>query len=161
MAFRAQLPYHHRPDSLSLAPFAQSHPIVSSTQPRSAMAVPSPDVQAIANLLKRERYYRDTAQWNDCRATFHPHASQTYVNVAWLVALVGRLGPRPRLTFWVGMRATSMTSYSSRLVCTRARSTSFIRHSIPSTSTSTEPVRPAKRSVWSPVPSQLTVSTTS
>ncbi|KAF1969101.1 hypothetical protein BU23DRAFT_653745 [Bimuria novae-zelandiae CBS 107.79] len=41
------------------------------------------DIPEIANLLKRERYYRDTAQWDLCRAAFHPDGSKTYVNVAW------------------------------------------------------------------------------
>lgn len=39
----------------------------------------------IANLLKLERYYRDTAQWDLCRAAFHPSAASTYINVAWFV----------------------------------------------------------------------------
>lgn len=43
---------------------------------------------AIANLLKRERFYRDTAQWDLCRATFHPDAAGTYINVAWLVSFL-------------------------------------------------------------------------
>ena len=51
------------------------------------MAIPSADTLAIANLLKRERFYRDTAQWDQCRATFHPDAAVTYVHVAWLVPL--------------------------------------------------------------------------
>ena len=51
------------------------------------MATPTPDAMAIASLLKRERFYRDTAQWDLCRATFHPDAAVTYINVAWLVPL--------------------------------------------------------------------------
>ncbi|KAK0510196.1 hypothetical protein JMJ35_007590 [Cladonia borealis] len=47
------------------------------------MATPSADVMAIANLLKRERYYRDTAQWDLCRDSFHPDTAATYINVAW------------------------------------------------------------------------------
>lgn len=47
------------------------------------MTAPTPDVLAIASLLKRERFYRDTAQWDLCRATFHPDAAETYINVAW------------------------------------------------------------------------------
>ncbi|KAG8528339.1 uncharacterized protein KY384_007257 [Bacidia gigantensis] len=47
------------------------------------MTTPTADVLAIANLLKRERFYRDTAQWELCRATFHPDASATHINVAW------------------------------------------------------------------------------
>lgn len=39
----------------------------------------------IARLLKLERFYRDTAQWDLCRDAFHPDASKTYINVAWLV----------------------------------------------------------------------------
>ena len=51
------------------------------------MAAPTPDVLAIISLLKRERFYRDTARWDLCRATFHPDAAATYINVAWLVSL--------------------------------------------------------------------------
>ena len=51
------------------------------------MATPTPDVMAIASLLKRERFYRDTAQWDFCRAAFHPDGAVTYINVAWLVPL--------------------------------------------------------------------------
>ncbi|CAD6591691.1 MAG: hypothetical protein ASARMPRED_005554 [Alectoria sarmentosa] len=47
------------------------------------MATPTADVMAIASSLKRERFYRDTAQWDLCRATFHPDAAETYINVAW------------------------------------------------------------------------------
>jgi hypothetical protein len=43
------------------------------------------DVIEISNLLKRERFYRDTAQWDLCRAAFHPESSKTYINVAWSV----------------------------------------------------------------------------
>ncbi|PVH95453.1 hypothetical protein DM02DRAFT_690126 [Periconia macrospinosa] len=41
------------------------------------------DTAEISNLLKRECYHRDTAQWDLCRAAFHPDASKTYINVAW------------------------------------------------------------------------------
>ncbi|RMZ92212.1 hypothetical protein DV736_g510, partial [Chaetothyriales sp. CBS 134916] len=47
------------------------------------MANPTPDVLAIASLLKRERFYRDTAQWDLCRACFHPDAASTHISVAW------------------------------------------------------------------------------
>ncbi|KAM0796382.1 hypothetical protein BDR22DRAFT_867272 [Usnea florida] len=47
------------------------------------MAAPTSDVLAITSLLKRERFYRDTAQWDLCRASFHPDAAETYINVAW------------------------------------------------------------------------------
>jgi hypothetical protein len=50
------------------------------------MAVVTPDIIEIANLLKRERYYRDTGQWCLCRAAFHPDPSRTHINVAWSVA---------------------------------------------------------------------------
>ena len=52
------------------------------------MAAPTPNVLAIASLLKRERFYRDTAQWDLCRASFHPDAAETHINVAWLVPLL-------------------------------------------------------------------------
>ncbi|KAG5927467.1 hypothetical protein E4U42_002218 [Claviceps africana] len=41
------------------------------------------DMAAIAHLLKRERFYRDTARWQLCRSVFHPDASKTYINVTW------------------------------------------------------------------------------
>ncbi|KAG6015586.1 hypothetical protein E4U41_004595 [Claviceps citrina] len=40
-------------------------------------------VADIANLLKRERFYRDTGRWDLCRAAYHPDASRTYIDVAW------------------------------------------------------------------------------
>lgn len=49
------------------------------------MATLTADIAEIAHILKRERYHRDTAQWNLCRAAFHPDASKTYINVAWFV----------------------------------------------------------------------------
>ena len=47
------------------------------------MATLTTDIAEIAHILKRERYHRDTAQWDLCRAAFHPDASKTYINVAW------------------------------------------------------------------------------
>ncbi|KAL5350667.1 hypothetical protein ACLOAV_004236 [Pseudogymnoascus australis] len=47
------------------------------------MATLTADIAEIAHILKLERYHRDTAQWDLCRAAFHPDASKTYVNVAW------------------------------------------------------------------------------
>ncbi|KAG6119937.1 hypothetical protein E4U13_007104 [Claviceps humidiphila] len=41
------------------------------------------DIARIAHLLKSERFYRDTAQWQLCRLCFHPDASKTYINVSW------------------------------------------------------------------------------
>ena len=52
------------------------------------MANLNTDVMTIASLLKRERFYRDTAQWDLCRATYHPDAAATYINVAWLVSFL-------------------------------------------------------------------------
>ena len=49
------------------------------------MAAPTPDVMAIASLLKSERFYRDAAQWDLCRATFPSDAALTYINVAWSI----------------------------------------------------------------------------
>lgn len=49
------------------------------------MATLTADIAEIAHILKLERYHRDTAQWDLCRAAFHPDASKTYVNVAWFV----------------------------------------------------------------------------
>lgn len=49
------------------------------------MATLTADIAEIQHILKRERYHRDTAQWDLCRAAFHPDASKTYINVAWFV----------------------------------------------------------------------------
>lgn len=49
------------------------------------MASSEADVTEIANLLKSERFHRDTARWEMCRQAFHPDASKTYINVLWWV----------------------------------------------------------------------------
>ncbi|BCS17807.1 uncharacterized protein APUU_10635S [Aspergillus puulaauensis] len=41
------------------------------------------DIPDITALLKRERFHRDTAQWDLCRAAFHPDAEETYIDVSW------------------------------------------------------------------------------
>ncbi|KAL2784989.1 hypothetical protein BJX66DRAFT_343490 [Aspergillus keveii] len=41
------------------------------------------EITQISNLLKHERYHRDTAQWDLCRAAYHPDADQTYIDVSW------------------------------------------------------------------------------
>lgn len=41
------------------------------------------DISDITALLKRERFHRDTAQWDLCRAAFHPDAEETYIDVSW------------------------------------------------------------------------------
>jgi hypothetical protein len=64
------------------------------------MGTEASEIYEISNLLKRERYHRDTAQWDSCRAAFHPDASKTYVNVAWyglLILLVITTVQEPRL----------------------------------------------------------------
>ncbi|KAI3331780.1 hypothetical protein HD806DRAFT_169385 [Xylariaceae sp. AK1471] len=37
----------------------------------------------IKSLLVRERYYRDTAQWQKLRESYHPEASKTHINISW------------------------------------------------------------------------------
>jgi hypothetical protein len=37
----------------------------------------------IKSLLVRERYYRDTAQWESLRNAYHPDASKTRINISW------------------------------------------------------------------------------
>ena len=37
----------------------------------------------IRSLLTRERYYRDTAQWENLRNSYHPDASKTYIKITW------------------------------------------------------------------------------
>ena len=69
---------------------AASYNTISIPPDQRAMATPTADVTAIASLLKRERFYRDTGQWDLCRATFHPDAAATYINVAWLVSFLTR-----------------------------------------------------------------------
>ncbi|KAL4899886.1 hypothetical protein BDW74DRAFT_105827 [Aspergillus multicolor] len=41
------------------------------------------DTSAITNLLKRERYHRDTGQWALCRGAYHPDPEQTFIDVSW------------------------------------------------------------------------------
>ncbi|KAK4500578.1 hypothetical protein PRZ48_008767 [Zasmidium cellare] len=43
----------------------------------------NPDEAAIVSLLKRERFFRDTSQWDKCRDEFHPDARKTFINVSW------------------------------------------------------------------------------
>ncbi|KAI5460725.1 hypothetical protein BGZ63DRAFT_454925 [Mariannaea sp. PMI_226] len=38
---------------------------------------------AIKSLLTRERYYRDTCRWENLRASYHPDASKTNINISW------------------------------------------------------------------------------
>ncbi|KAF9885861.1 hypothetical protein FE257_012333 [Aspergillus nanangensis] len=37
----------------------------------------------IKSLLVRERYYRDTCQWDKLRACYHPDASKTHIEITW------------------------------------------------------------------------------
>ena len=37
----------------------------------------------IKSLLCRERYYRDTAQWQKLRDCYHPDAGRTRVEISW------------------------------------------------------------------------------
>ncbi|KAJ6007655.1 hypothetical protein N7540_011631 [Penicillium herquei] len=37
----------------------------------------------IQSLLVQERYYRDTAQWENLRNSYHPDASKTAINISW------------------------------------------------------------------------------
>lgn len=37
----------------------------------------------IKSLLVRERYYRDTGQWEKLRASYHPDASKTHIDITW------------------------------------------------------------------------------
>jgi hypothetical protein len=41
------------------------------------------DTFEIQSLLTRERYYRDTSQWTNLRAAYHPDASRTHIKVSW------------------------------------------------------------------------------
>ncbi|KAJ5689449.1 hypothetical protein N7462_003841 [Penicillium macrosclerotiorum] len=40
-------------------------------------------IQHIKSLLIQERYFRDTAQWQNLRNAYHPDASQTSINITW------------------------------------------------------------------------------
>lgn len=59
-------------------------------------------IAEIARVLKLERYYRDTAQWEACRSTFHPDSKATYINVAWYVKKIPP--PPPPLFFLIHPR---------------------------------------------------------
>jgi uncharacterized protein YfcZ (UPF0381/DUF406 family) len=37
----------------------------------------------IKSLVVRERYYRDSGQWNKLRNSYHPDASKTSINISW------------------------------------------------------------------------------
>jgi hypothetical protein len=37
----------------------------------------------IKSLLVRERYYRDTNQWEKLRSSYHPDASRTHIDITW------------------------------------------------------------------------------
>ncbi|KAF9887165.1 hypothetical protein FE257_010419 [Aspergillus nanangensis] len=37
----------------------------------------------IKSLLVRERYYRDTNQWEKLRSCYHPDASKTHIDITW------------------------------------------------------------------------------
>lgn len=41
------------------------------------------DESEIKSLLIRERYYRDTAQWEELRRSYHPDAGQTRIDISW------------------------------------------------------------------------------
>ncbi|KAL2836401.1 hypothetical protein BJY01DRAFT_222017 [Aspergillus pseudoustus] len=43
----------------------------------------SPAEFEIKSLLVRERYYRDTNQWEKLRASYHPDASRTQIDITW------------------------------------------------------------------------------
>mgnify|MGYP001568042072 CR=1 FL=1 len=37
----------------------------------------------IKSLLVRERYYRDSKQWDKLRDSYHPDATKTSINITW------------------------------------------------------------------------------
>lgn len=37
----------------------------------------------IKSLLIRERYYRDTGQWEKLRGSYHPNPSKTSIDISW------------------------------------------------------------------------------
>jgi hypothetical protein len=37
----------------------------------------------IKSLLVRERYYRDTCQWQKLRDCYHPDALKTHIEITW------------------------------------------------------------------------------
>lgn len=45
------------------------------------------DEQQVKSLLTRERYYRDTAQWQNLRDAYHPDASRTWIKITWCALL--------------------------------------------------------------------------
>lgn len=46
------------------------------------MAILDNELQ-IKSLLVRERYYRDTCQWEKLRAAYHPDPSRTHIKITW------------------------------------------------------------------------------
>ena len=37
----------------------------------------------IRSLVVRERYYKDTFQWENWRKTYHPDPEKTWIDIAW------------------------------------------------------------------------------
>lgn len=77
------------------------------------MAPLTQDIAEIAHLLKLERFHRDTGQWEQCRAAFHPDNSKTHVDVAWFVLSPDRSQPH-ELTLCPGISAASTTFWHGR-----------------------------------------------
>lgn len=38
---------------------------------------------AIKSVLVKERYFRDSCQWDKFRDTYHPDASKTHLDISW------------------------------------------------------------------------------
>ena len=81
----------------------------------------------IKSLLVRERYYRDTCQWQKLRESYHPDASKTSIDISWYVQTLCFIGA----TFCChtgteqglpnsGSRATSMVLCQVPKPCLRA-----------------------------------------
>ena len=54
-------------------------------------AVPTNTVLAeseIRSLLYRERYYKDSCQWDKLRSCYHPDPSKTLIDISWSDSLV-------------------------------------------------------------------------
>lgn len=61
------------------------HAVVNQHRPSkmSAASCEGSDETQIKSVLIKERYYRDTSQFEKMRDTYHPDGSRTWVNISW------------------------------------------------------------------------------
>lgn len=107
--------YHLGRPHVSLRPKDKSHHLISTNKSRTKTRKIPQDQQTprlpaimllpthliheltIKSLLIRERYYRDSAQWDKLRQSWHPDANTTSLKISWYVCLSRHLHPAPAI----------------------------------------------------------------